>query len=66
MRSPVLSPEAEKAEADRLTTSLAGLALALFLVVVGLFLVHQLRDKAQVEDCLLSGRTNCDQLVSQR
>jgi hypothetical protein len=43
--------------------SLAGLALALLLVVVGLFLVQHLRDKARVEDCLLSGRLNCDQLV---
>ena len=66
MRSPVLSSEAEKADADRVTTSLAGLALALLLVVVGLFLVQHLRDKARVEDCLLSGRINCDQLVSQR
>ena len=66
MRSPVLSSDAEKADADRVTTSLAGLALALLLVVVGLFLVQHLRDKARVEDCLLSGRINCDQLVSQR
>ncbi len=47
-----------------MTSSLAGLALALFLVVIGLFLIHHLRDKARVEDCLLSGRINCDQLVS--
>ncbi len=64
MRSPVLGTDAEKADADRVTTSLAGLALALVLVVVGLFLVQHLRDKARIEDCLLSGRTNCDQLVS--
>jgi hypothetical protein len=59
----VLSEEAEQMEANRLTSSLAGLALALFLVVVGLFLVQQLRDKGRVEDCLLSGRSNCDQLL---
>lgn len=46
-----------------MTSSLAGLALALLLVVVGLFLVQHLRDKARVEDCLLSGRLNCDQLL---
>ena len=63
MRHVVLGEEAEKTEADRLTASLAGLAIALLLVVVGLFLVQQLRDKARLEDCLLSGRINCDQLL---
>jgi hypothetical protein len=46
--------------ANRQTASLAGLAFALFLVVIGLFLVHTLRSKTVVEDCLLSGRTNCE------
>ena len=63
LRHPVLSSDAEQTEANRLTSSLAGLALALLLVVVGLFLVQHLRDKARIEDCLLSGRLNCDQLV---
>lgn len=59
MRHPVLSAEAEQQQADRVTSSLAGLALALLLVVLGLFLVQHLLDKAKLEDCLLSGRTNC-------
>ncbi|HYZ64825.1 MAG TPA: hypothetical protein VE650_20425 [Acetobacteraceae bacterium] len=63
MRHAGLGTEAEQQEANRLTTSLAGLALALFLVVAGLFLVQQLRDKGLVEDCLMSGRLNCDQLL---
>ena len=58
------SREAEQEEANRVTASLAGLAMALFLVVAGLFLVQQLREKARIEDCLLSGRINCDQLVT--
>jgi len=66
MRHVVLTEEAEQSEANRVTTSLAGLAIALFLVVAGLFLVQQLRDKARIEDCLLSGRLNCDQLVAQQ
>ena len=66
VRPPVLSTDAQKAEDDRVTTSLAGLALALLLVVVGLFLVQHLRDKARLEDCLLSGRSNCDQLLIHR
>ena len=64
LRPSVWRREAEQEEANRVTASLAGLAMALFLVVVGLFLVQQLRDKARIEDCLLSGRINCDQLVT--
>ena len=51
--------EDDEAGADRQTQSLAGLAVALFLVVVSLGLIHVLHNKAMVEDCLLSGRTNC-------
>ena len=62
----ILSAEAEQKEEDRITASLAGLALALFLVVVGLFLINHLREKARIEDCLMSGRLNCDQLLVQQ
>jgi len=51
--------------ADRQTASLAGMAVALLLVVVGLFLIHQLHHKCQLEDCILSGRSNCDAVVAQ-
>lgn len=66
MRQRVWIRDTEQEEANRVTASLAGLAMALALVVLGLFLVQTLRDKARVEDCLLAGRTNCDQLVSYR
>ncbi len=46
-------------DADRQTASLAGVAIALFLIVIGLALVHALHAQARLEDCLLSGRTNC-------
>ena len=49
----------EQAEADRQTASLAGLAVALLLVVMGLFLIQQLEAKSMLEDCLLSGQTQC-------
>ncbi len=54
----------EAAEANRLTASLAGLAVALLLVVAGLFLIQHLRDKALIEDCLMSGRSNCDAVLT--
>ena len=56
-------PVEDEATANRQTASLGGVAVALFLIVIGLFLVHELRAKAQIEDCLLEGRTNCSVLV---
>jgi hypothetical protein len=57
-------PEDDGEAADRQTASLAGVAITLVLLIVGLFLVHQLHAKAAIEDCLMSGRSNCDVLVT--
>jgi hypothetical protein len=54
----------EEKEANRQTASLAGVAVTLLLLVIGLFLVHTLAAESKVEDCLLSGRRNCDLLVT--
>ncbi len=51
-------PDADDA-ADRLTTSLSGLAVALLLIVIGLLLVRSLHAEAKLEDCLLAGRLVC-------
>ena len=51
--------EDDQAGANRQTASLAAMAVLLLLVAVGLGLIHELRYKATIEDCLLSGRTNC-------
>ena len=56
--------EDDQAGANRQTASLAAMAVLLLLVVTSLGLIHQLRYKATVEDCLLSGRTNCAEAVS--
>ncbi|MGI4809572.1 MAG: hypothetical protein ACRYF2_15865 [Janthinobacterium lividum] len=64
MRPPQIPPDAEQAEANRVSASLAGLAAALLFVVVGLTVIHHLHDAARIEDCLMSGRNNCDQLVA--
>ena len=55
--------EADDAAANRQTASLGGVAITLLLLVLGLFLVRELHAKGVVEDCLMSGRTNCDWLV---
>lgn len=55
--------EDEQAAADRQTASLAGVAITLLLLVVGLFLVRELHAKVAIEDCLMAGRIHCDWLV---
>lgn len=55
----------EEAEAHRRTARLAGLAVILLLAVIGLFLVQKLRTESKLEDCLMSGRTNCAPIAEQ-
>jgi hypothetical protein len=59
---PWLIEEDDEA-ANRQTASLAGVAVTLVLVVVGLFLVRELHAKSAIEDCLMAGRMQCDWLV---
>ena len=58
-----LAVEDDDEAADRQTASLAGVAITLLLLVVGLFLVRELHAKVTVEDCLMAGRIHCDWLV---
>jgi hypothetical protein len=44
--------------------ALAGLAIAVVLLVVGLWLAHQLTAASKMQDCLMSGRTNCNVIES--
>ena len=44
---------------DRRTAALMGLAVVLGLAVAGIVLVRDLGEKSKLEDCLMSGRTNC-------
>ncbi len=61
---PLLDERDEDRAENRQTTSLFGIVIILLLLVVGLFLVQQLRASGVIEDCLLSGRTNCGKLVT--
>jgi hypothetical protein len=50
------------AEEDRFTASLAGLAAALLLLIVSLFVIEKLAVLSKLEDCLLQGRKNCERI----
>jgi hypothetical protein len=60
----LLDEAEDQAAADRQTASLAGVAITLVLLVVGLFLVRTLHAEAVIEDCMLSGRSNCDVVIT--
>jgi hypothetical protein len=49
-------------EDDRFTRSLAGLATAFLLLVLGLWLTERLADLSKLDDCLLQGRSNCERI----
>jgi len=40
--------------------AIAGLAIAVGLLAVGLWLAHELTASSKMQDCLMSGRTNCN------
>jgi hypothetical protein len=44
---------------ERRTAALIGLIVILSLAIVGIVLVRELDKKSRLEDCLMSGRTNC-------
>jgi hypothetical protein len=40
--------------------ALAGLVIVAVLLVVGIWLAHELTAASKMQDCLMSGRTNCN------
>ena len=40
--------------------AVAGLIFAVVLLAVGLWLARELRSASQIQDCVMSGRSNCD------
>ncbi len=46
-------------DAERRTAALMGFVVILLLAIAGVVLVRELAKKANLEDCLMSGRRNC-------
>ena len=44
---------------DRRTAALIGIVVILVLAILALILVRNLSRESKLEDCLMSGRTNC-------
>jgi hypothetical protein len=45
--------------------AVAGLAIAVVLLAVGIWLAHELSAASKLQDCLMSGRTNCAVIPAQ-
>lgn len=62
-----LSDETEQQSvANRQTAGLVGIVITLVILIVGLFLVQQLRTSSMFEDCVMSGRGNCSAALTSR
>ena len=49
----------DEQEEARRTAALMGFIVTLVLAIAGLLLVRELAKKSRLEDCLMSGRSNC-------
>ena len=45
--------------------AIAGLVIAVALLVIGLWLAHELTAASKMQNCLMSGRTNCNVIQPQ-
>jgi hypothetical protein len=60
----ILRSNEEKEDDARFTTSLAGLAFALFLALVGFYVLTALAAESKLEDCMMQGRMNCEPIAN--
>jgi len=56
--SPANKPEPKENRGP----AIAGLAIAVVLLAVGWWLARELTAASKMQDCLMSGRTNCNQI----
>jgi len=55
----------EQEPKDNRKPALAGLAVVVVLLAVGWWLARELTAASKMQDCLMSGRTNCNQIQPQ-
>jgi hypothetical protein len=53
------SEQSDEEAEQRRSAALIGLIIILALAIAGVLLVRELRERSRLEDCLMSGRTNC-------
>ena len=58
-RALLAEPPDEPEHDQSRSRALIGLVVVAVLVIAAVYLVHALRNESNLEDCLMSGRTNC-------
>lgn len=58
-KPPSAKPSESDSEGSRIP-AMAGLVVAVVLLVVGLWLARELTSASKMQDCVMSGRTNCN------
>lgn len=53
-------PDPNKNDGDNRRGAMAGLVIAVLLLAVGIWLARDLSAASKMQDCLMSGRTNCN------
>jgi hypothetical protein len=51
---------AETEQSNNRRGAIAGLVIAIVLLVVGIWLARELTAASKLQDCVMSGRTNCN------
>lgn len=59
-----LREKRESPQNESRVPAIAGLAIAAVLLVAGLWLAHELTAASKMQDCLMSGRTNCNVIAA--
>jgi hypothetical protein len=57
---PKLRPELKGTSRESRVGAIAGLIIAAVMLGIGLWLAHGLTAASKMQDCLMSGRTNCN------
>jgi hypothetical protein len=57
------SQQSKNRQNESRVPAIAGLAIAVVLLVAGLWLAHELTAASKMQDCLMSGRTNCNAIA---
>jgi hypothetical protein len=58
--------EPDPEQGDNRSGAVAGLLIAIVLLAVGIWLAHDLTAASKLQDCVMSGRTNCNEIEPAR
>jgi hypothetical protein len=66
LQAAVPMTDPNQGDGDNRRGAIAGLVIAIVLLAVGIWLARDLSAASKMEDCLMSGRTNCNTIEPAR